>query len=288
MSLDNKEYKALVSLLDDEDSEVVRHIEDKIISLGSEIIPYLEEEWENKMDPYAQRRIEDLIHSLQFEQLKNRLSQWKEKQNPDLLEGLWIVATYQYPDLDIDKLRQDVEQLYYDIWVEFKSEANPYDQVRLINSVLFHKLRFRANTKNFHSPNNSMINMVLESHKGNPISLCAVYLLIAQKLKIPVYGVNLPNLFILTYKAPDSDLQFYINAFNRGLIFSKKDIDNYLGHLNLPPKKQYFEPCSHVDIIKRTLRNLYVAYERLSEHSKTDEIQQLLHVLADGYDMEAF
>ena len=65
-----------------------------------------------------------------------------------------------------------------------------------------------------------MINAVLESKKGNPISMCVVYMLIAQKLKLPVYGVNLPSLFVLTYKKGDE--QFYINAFNKGLNFFKK------------------------------------------------------------------
>ncbi len=64
-----------------------------------------------------------------------------------------------------------------------------------------------------------MINQVLESKKGNPISLAAVYMLIAQKLKLPIFGVNLPNLFVLIYKS--EELNFYINVFNRGVIFSK-------------------------------------------------------------------
>ena len=38
------------------------------------------------------------------------------------------------------------------------------------------KLKFGANTKNFHSPGNSMINIVLETRKGNPITLCVIFL----------------------------------------------------------------------------------------------------------------
>ena len=116
----------------------------------------------------------------------------------DLLTAMWLVATYQYPDLELEKLRQELEQIYYETWLEFKPDLYPIDQIKVVNSVLFNKLKFGANTKNFHSPGNSMINVVLETRKGNPITLCVIYMLVAQKLKLPVQGVNLPNLFILT------------------------------------------------------------------------------------------
>ncbi len=273
------ELKALVSLLDDEDDQVKSHVEEKIISLGEEVIPFLESAWEESLDPTLQVRIEDLIHMLQFEQLKSRLLDWSEKENPDLLEGMWLVATYQYPDLELEKLQQDLEQLYYEAWLEFKTDVHPFDQVKILNGVIYSKLRFGANTKNFHSPGNSMINVVLQTKKGNPISLCVIYMLIAQRLKMPVYGVNLPNLFILTYK-DSSHKQFYINAFNRGLIFSKEDIDNYIGELRLTPQEEYYQPCSTMDIIKRSLRNLINSFDKLGDHAKSEEVKILLQTIS--------
>ncbi|WP_375581237.1 transglutaminase-like domain-containing protein [Marivirga tractuosa] len=283
--MDKNEFKALVSLLEDEDEEVNRHVEGKIMSLGSDIIPFLEEQWENSFDPNIQRKIEDMIHTLQFSQLKERFRAWKEKGGESLLEGMWLVSLYQYPDTELNDLNKEIEQIYYDIWVELKEDLHPYDQIKIINGALFTKLKFRANTKNFHSPNNSFLKSVLESKKGNPISLSVVYMLVAEKLGLPIYGVNLPNLFIITYKS--EEVQFYVNAFNRGLIFSNKDIDNYLANLNLTPKPIYYEPCSNEDIIKRVLRNLIMAFEKLGEHHKSEEVKELLIEVSGGIDFDA-
>jgi regulator of sirC expression with transglutaminase-like and TPR domain len=151
---------------------------------------------------------------------------------------------------------------------------HPFDQIKLINTGIFEKLKFRANNKNFHSPGNSMINVVLETRRGNPISLSILYILIAHKLELPIYGVNLPNLFMCTYKTDRH--QFYINAFNKGLIFSKSDIENYVQQLHLNPMDLFFEPCTNEDIIKRVLRNLVISFEKLSDHHKSDEVKQLL------------
>ncbi len=277
--LEEKELKALVSLLEDEDHEVFTHVETKLMEIGTGIIPFLEQEWERNFNPLIQRRIEDMIHNLQFELVQERLLKWKNTEDNDLLEGLWLVATYQYPDLDFSELKIEIEQLYHEVWREFKEDYAPLDQVRIINNLLFNKMKFRANTKNFHSPANSMINAVLESKKGNPITLCVVYMIIAQRLGLPIYGVNLPNLFILIYKS--ESITFYINAFNKGLIFSKEDIDHYLEHLNIPPQELFYEPCTNIDIVLRCLRNLAVSFEKLDDYHKSDEIKLILRELDD-------
>lgn len=279
--INETELKALITLLEDDDEEIVTHVENKLMEIGTKVIPMLEQEWECTFNPLIQRRIEDLIHTLQFELFQERIVNWKENRQEDLLEGLWLIATYQYPDLDLEELRQLVHQLYIEVWREMRDDILPYDKIRVINGVLFHKVKFRANTKNFHSPANSMINAVLESKKGNPISLCSVYLLIAKKLEMPIYGVNLPNLFILTYR--DESADFYINAFNKGLIFTRDDIDNYLDHLGIPPQQMFYEPCQNVDIVLRTLRNLIVSFEKLGDYHKSDEIKIVLKRMDDQY-----
>jgi regulator of sirC expression with transglutaminase-like and TPR domain len=281
--MSEKELKALVSLLDDQDDQIVTQVVDKIRSLGKDAIPYLEHEWENNFNPLVQRRIEELIHDLQYELLKFRIEEWYVSKDQDLLTGLWLIATYQYPDLEIEKLKQDLEQIYYEAWLEFKPDLYAFDQVKVLNGVLFNKLKFGANTKNFHSPGNSMINIVLETHKGNPITLCIIYLLVAQKLKMPVSGVNLPNLFIVTYK--DEKNQFYINAFNKGLIFSKQDIENYIHELRLTPQDSFFQPCTNLEIIRRVFRNLIMSFDKMGEHEKAEEVKELLLLIADGADL---
>ncbi len=275
--LSPSQLDALITLLEDPDVEVKNHVRDKILSLGAEVIPVLEEKWGNSFDPILQKEIEEIVHELQFDLLKYRLEEWKKSEDRDLLTGLWLINTYQYPDLDFDKLNADMHQIYFEVWTAFKNDLAPYDQVRIINHILFNQLRFSANTKNFHSPGNSMLSTVLDTKKGNPITLCCIYLLVAKKLGLPIYGVNLPNLFVLTYKS--ADVTFYINAFNKGLIFLRNDISNYLEHLKIEPQDNFFEPCSHLEIILRSLRNLAHAFEKLGEASKVEEVKVLIRIL---------
>ncbi|MEJ8802887.1 transglutaminase-like domain-containing protein [Pontibacter sp. H249] len=273
------EIKALISLLDDNDYEVASHVERQIVALGEGIIPYLEEEWEETLNSDLQKKIEDLIHNLQFDGLMARMKDWKERGGTDLLEGMYLVNSYLYPDVEYANITKTIDQLYFDTWTHMKEEMHPYDQVKALNNVLFREKRFTANTKNFHSPANSMLHLVLETKRGNPLTLCVIYMTLAQRLEMPVYGVNLPNLFILTYKL--DGVQFYINVYNKGLILSKADIDNYILQLNLNPIDIFYEPCSNLDIVRRALRNLAFSFEKMKDPEKATEVTKLLAAITD-------
>ncbi|MBB6612298.1 hypothetical protein H7F15_14705 [Pontibacter sp. Tf4] len=274
-----KEIKALISLLDDSDFEVAQHVEKKIISLGEGAIPLLEEEWEETLNTDLQKKIEDLIHDMQFNGLLHRLQEWKEEGASDLLKGMWLVNAYMYPDVDFASISKTMDQLYFDVWTNMRDDMHPYDQVKSLNNVLFREKKFTANTKNFHSPANSMLHLALETKRGNPLTLCVIYMVIAQRLGFPVYGVNLPNLFILTYKM--DGVQFYINVYNKGLILSKADIDNYILQLNLNPVDIFYEPTSNLEIVKRALRNLAFSFEKMKDLEKATEVTKLLTAITD-------
>jgi regulator of sirC expression with transglutaminase-like and TPR domain len=278
------EIKALISLLDD--PEIAPQIQGEIQNLGEAIIPFLEESWEETLDPQQQRRLEDLIHQLQFDGLQQRLRVWRASGGQDLLEGMWLLNSYQYPDADLQALNRAIEQLRFEAWTLLRPEMHPADQVQVLNHVIFRNHKFSANTQHFHSPANSMLHRVLETKRGNPLSLCVIYLLVAQRLDLPVFGVNLPNLFVLTYQLyKDADdkpvTPFYINCYNRGVILSKADIEHYVGQLGITSQASFYEPCTHLDIVRRAMRNLQVGFEKLQEPAKAEEVAQLLAILLE-------
>lgn len=284
--MEHKEIKAIVSLLDDDDREIISHIKEKIISLGDVMIPFLENEWESNFNPDVQQRIEDLIHILQLNTLCKRLKTWKETEQDNLLKGLWVVATYQYPDLDYKKLKKDVDKIYYEAWLSHRTYASPFDQIKNLNQVMFGKMGYSSNLQNIFAPSNSMLNVVLESKRGNPISLCVLYMLVANRLKMPVFGVNLPNLFVLTYKSDEA--QFYINAFNKGVVFSKSDIDKYISDMHLQRDERFYQPCSNIEILQRVLRNLMLAFEKLNETIKMEEVRSILQIILNKEETETY
>ena len=286
--LSKKEISALLNLLDDPDEQIYIHVKDKFVSFGTKIIPHLENAWEDSFDAIIQKRIEEIIHLIQIESLNKELLNWVKNNQYDLLTGILIIARFQYPDLDEDKIRKQIQQIKQDVWLEINDDLTALEKVKIINHILFDVHQFSGNISNYHAPQNSFINTVLETKKGNPVSLAILYIVIAQELNIPIYGVNLPEHFIVAYvdefknlfsnndkKHTAENVLFYVNPFSKGIIFSNKDIDQFLSQLKLEPKSSYYKPCSNLDIIKRVIRNLIYSFKKLGHLDKIDELKQI-------------
>ncbi|MFZ4863473.1 transglutaminase-like domain-containing protein [Sphingobacterium sp. Mn56C] len=276
------EIKALIALLEDPDQEVFQHVEQELITSGPVIIPLLEENWQASFDPLSQTRIENIIHKIQLEQVQNELQLWAIQNQEDLLEGLLIVSRYQYPNLDENAVQLQIAEIRRNAWFEMIYDMTPMEKVKLLNNIIFREFGLSGNTSNYHDPQNSFINKVLETKKGNPISLACIYSIIAQKLDIPIYGVNLPKHFIVAYLDDENQAPlFYINVFNRGQIMKHTDIYSFLKQLNLPIIDDYTQPCSNIAIIKRVLRNLKTAYDNIGNMEKKSEVAHLLNLIDD-------
>ncbi|MBI3233515.1 MAG: hypothetical protein HYZ42_05655 [Bacteroidetes bacterium] len=302
--MNSNEISALIKLLDDPDVEVYSHIESKLLSLGKNVIPYLESEWETSFDAIVQQRLEQIISIIQFDSVKEELMLWADSSKPDLFDGVFLLAKYKYPDLDKDQVNEQLDKIRLDVWLELNSALTAFEKVKVLNHVFYNLYQFAPNVSNYHAPQNSFINNVLESRKGNPVSLSVIYQIIANRLEIPIYGVNLPQHFVLAYKDSklldslifealnkDVDAQtedgviFYINAFNRGALLSMSNIEQFLKQLNLPNDPKYLKPCSNIDIVKRMLRNLAYSYKQQSETVRLSQVAQLLNILGEEIDL---
>jgi regulator of sirC expression with transglutaminase-like and TPR domain len=289
-SIEKNELNALLNLLDEPSEQVFGQIREKLLFYGVKAIPFLEEAWEQSFNSIIQARIEEIIHHIQLKRLRNDLLIWKRKNRYDLLKGFFLASRYQYPDLDESNVNNTLELLKRDIWLELSSERTALEKVKVINHILFDVHGFTGNKTNIDAPQNLFLNNLLESKKGNHLTIGMLYSIIAQKLGIPVFGINLPEHFVLAYVdeiheekyklANEKEVLFYINPFNKGAVFTKHEIDVFIKHLKLAPNPSYFEPCDNITILLRLFENMKHAFEKQGYGEKVDEINWIMSALA--------
>lgn len=295
LNVDNNQITALIRLVEDPDPTIFGHVKDRLIGLGKEVVPSLENTIEVRRHQLAfdtdhLDRIKYIIDEIQFNQVKVELEQWRASSNRDLMKGAMIISKFESPNIDEEVVDQELEQIKQKVWLEINEENTAFEIVKIFNHVIFDICGFESSKNNFYSSENSYIHKVLETKKGNPLSLSVLYSVIAQRLQIPIYGVNLPNHFVLGFVdefqtlkmlglTDDRNILFYINPFSKGRIFDHNEIENYLRSLNLPLQKNYFEPCSNTDILKRMLTNLTYAYSKNGNEEKVEGIKALQLIL---------
>lgn len=282
---DETMLKALLHLLDDPDPEVFSEIENKVIEIGPKALPYLKDAAEGKNDQLSENRITTLLNKIQYNKTETSLLTWKKQSDQKLIDAAVILSQYHYPNLEPQDIQNQIDKLKQDVWLELSEEFTPLEKIHILNHVFYKIYNFKGNKTNISHPQNSLLKDLLENRQGNSVILSILYLEVAQSLELPVFGVNLPENFILAYLNSgqlhsESKPLFYINPFNNGIVFTKEDIDTFLGQLDLEPNKEYFEPCNNKSTIERLMNELMQSYELSGDMNQSEDFRRLITKLA--------
>lgn len=285
---ENKQIKALLHLIDDPDEDVYSTVSEKILSFGKDIIPNLEQLWENIENEDTQERIEMLIHRVHFRELTEDFTAWKNN-DADLMQGAYLVAKYNYPDLQPDTVKQEIEKLRRNTWLELNNYLTPIETVNVINSIFFNYYKLKGVEINYEHPDHFLINKTLESRKGNAIGNGINYLILCKLLDIPVKAINIPRQFLLGYYDERYELlnpaghasekvKFFIDSLT-GQMYSHKDIESYFKRLSVPPVPSYFRPLNNKKVIQFLLEELSKCFDSERNRYKMEELRFLGNLL---------
>jgi regulator of sirC expression with transglutaminase-like and TPR domain len=283
--MEEKEQKALITLLEDPDGDLFEALEKNILSRGLNIVPELESIWEKSLNELLHRRVEDMIENLQFENLLNNLSGWVNSESTDLLKGAYWIAKHQYPELKFETIEKGFNPVFLDTQLEMMDTITPLEKVKILNHIIFGEHKFSAVPVNYLSPQNAYLNQMLDSKKGNNIMLAILYASIAQNLNIPIYGVDLPQNLLLAFvdakrRPKEREILFYINPYNKGTLLGRREVDFYIKQQNYKPDNHYYSPCSNIEIIERLIDLLIAIYERQKNPTKINHLKKMKKIVS--------
>jgi hypothetical protein len=287
--LPESEIQALVRLLDDDDREVIEHVYTKIKSLGVEVIPTLEDAWTHDLNPLQHDRLEELIHDIQFGIVADEMTAWAASDDHELLRGFYIVTKYFFPDVRYDEIQKQVFKIKQTIWLELNYNQTPLEQIQIFNQVFYgyHGFSGVQLSEKFEK---YCINNLLQTKSGSSIALGVLYQIIARELNLPIYGVPLVKFYVLSFckrtitdfgsdENLEREIMFYINPVNKGSLFSRNEIKDYLDKMRVDSDSRYFVPAGNKAIIVELLSYLQElsAFKEIPE--KEEDFAKLLGIV---------
>ncbi len=210
----------------------------------------------------------------------------QEGEDIPLLEAAASIAHDEYPELDVQQLLGDVDQLQARVQRRLPADASALQRLRTLNQFFFGDLGFAGNLNNYYDPDNSYLNAVLRTRRGIPISLAVVWLELAQGLGLQAHGVSFPGHFMLKVLLQDGqvvmdpmtgqslsreDLSERLEPFQRGR-GSQDDPDEV-------PLGLYLQAAPARDILARMLRNLKEIHRSQQDWPRLIAVQNRLLLL---------
>jgi len=151
-----------------------------------------------------------------------------QKPDPDILQGACLIACHRHPGLleNMNEVSDILDDLAEQVIPTLPSSRYPLKIVAAISDYLYSNRGFRGNSQTFYDPENSCINSVLDRRTGIPITLSLVYMEVAKRCGLELFGVNIPGHFLLT--PADPELEFFIDAFDGGSVAFVQDAEQTL------------------------------------------------------------
>jgi regulator of sirC expression with transglutaminase-like and TPR domain len=196
-----------------------------------------------------------------------------------LLEAAVSLAQDEYPDLDVQQVLGDVDQLLARIKRRLPADASALQKLRLLNQFFFHDLNFGGNVNDYYDPDNSYLNAVLRTRRGIPITLAVLWLELAAGLGLNARGVAFPGHFMVKVNLPKG--QVVIDPFS-GQSLSREELAERLEPFRQRsvsaddfevPIGLYLKSSPPREIITRMLRNLK------DIHKTQEDLPRLLAVM---------
>ena len=202
-----------------------------------------------------------------------------------LLEAVASLAQDEYPELDVEQVLGDVDQLLARLQRRLPADAGPLQRLRLLNQFFFVDLGFGGNVNDYYDPDNSYLQAVLRTRRGIPISLAVLWMELAQGLRLKAHGVGFPGHFMVKVQLPKGQVvidPFTGHSLSREALserlepFQPRQLQGVLADDADVPLGLYLQTAAPRDIVARMLRNLKEVHHAQQDWLRLLAVQERL------------
>ncbi|MBI3289076.1 MAG: hypothetical protein HYZ74_06125, partial [Elusimicrobia bacterium] len=273
--------RSLAALLDEEDPASLALVRRQILGVGAAMMPYLDE-LRAAATPEMAIRLQSIADDLRFQDLRRDFVRLSLARFPDLEEGALLISRFGYPGIDPAAYRAWFDRVAASVTQETPSDAGIGESVRRLSNHLFQALGFLGNETRYYDPDNTYLSRVIDTRRGIPVTLAVVMLLLARRLRLPVYGVGTPGHFLAGFR--DGGEALFVDCFRSGQLMTLPEVKRMLVRNGYDWRPELGKPVSSRDILARMLRNLISIYQKNSASDRAERLSTLVEIVLTGRD----
>lgn len=216
------------------------------------------------------------------------------KDDPALLadHALHLARVLAYPELDVPATLLKIDDMGKHVAAELKKKSitRPTMIIEQLNNFLFNDLKFRPNTDDYYNPLNSYLNVVLERKAGIPITLCILYMRVAQSAGFATIPVNFPAHFLIKHVMEGDNGEIIIDPFNAGRIMDdyalKALLERSYPRQDIALTRAFVEKATSAQVMTRMLNNLKASYYEAQDMERYEAANEMVLAI-DQYNPDA-
>jgi hypothetical protein len=281
----SRELLALLNLIEDPDEEVYQSVSSRLLSLGDEILPALEDHKHTIEDPEHSEKLEQIIHKIEVSSLEQGLKDWKKSGELTVFDAAIVISNYLNRENEKEQFIFEIEKIRKTAWLELNDYLTPLEEINILNRTIFDFYKLRGLETDYLKKEEFNLFYLLASKKGNSYSLAALYLIIAELLGINVNPISIPKQNLLCYlnvenpfePSTSNEILFFLDPLT-GQVYTHRDIENYLKKIDYIPYPIY----NTADTALKFIQNWLFEIAKSEKESGLQYKSVLLKKVAEG------
>jgi regulator of sirC expression with transglutaminase-like and TPR domain len=221
-----------------------------------------------------------MAEELRYRELKGGFVALAAERVPDLEAGAFLLSRFVRPRAEAAAYRLWLDRVAAAVGDGLPDDATTSEAAKRLAAHLFQSMGFAGNETNYYDPDNSCLSRVIDTRRGIPVTLSILYLLVAKRLKIAVYGVGTPGHFLLGFRE-DGEARF-LDAFRQGSMLDAAEVRRMLVRNGYEFRPEYLKPCAPREILARMMRNLLSVYQKTGAVERAERLSELVEIVVTG------
>jgi regulator of sirC expression with transglutaminase-like and TPR domain len=268
--------EALASLLADDSPAVLAEVRRALEKAGSESRPALERAARSD-DARIRGRARAFLMERDQRAALRRLARYASRPDIDLERALFLLARYHAPRLDPRPYQRALDAMAAEVTRRAAKERGDLERALVLCGYLGEELCFGGSRGEFHHPDNIHLHRAIERRAGVPLTLSAIWLLVARRAGIRAALVPLPgHVMLRLYGGWRSAI---VDPYHKGRRRSETECKGFLEKHGITPSAASFRDAPDALLVRRQIGNLAKSAELRGLSREARDLGALLRAI---------
>lgn len=276
-TINQDQIRALLQLLETEASSrsILKHALASAIKTNPNLVQQVLEQ------DFAHSAPSAVVHTLEeicWEDLSVALSHFSAKINPDLEEGLALVAKFTTPTTARGKITPILDEMALELRPILLNTTTAREAAKAMGHYIFNVKKFTTlpTAKNL---NEMSFPSFLAKKQGSNLCMACLYMCIGQRYAVEMEIIDLAGRILVRVQDKAHNDTFAIDPLDNGKILSQEDCHRYLESRDLPGSKADLAVLSSRLIVRRFLANMIYLLNKLHDTRRLNYLREYLEIL---------
>jgi len=275
---DNSRLKALFKLLETETDQYGPLLKQALASAiranPDEVQRTLQEEFSTS----APRNVLHMLEEICWEDLAQALATFNAKINPDLEEGLLLLAKFTSPTTARGSIAEPLMQLAQEIRPALVNATDYPEIINILGRFIFELRGFEViptvtDVRDLSFPH------FLQTRRGSVLSMACLYMCLGQNFGLEMDVVDMAGRLLVHLRDTQNSISFLMDPLDKGKMLSEENCREYIRARGLEEEQNLFTPLSSRLIVRRFIANMIFVLNKIHDERRLKFLRGYLEII---------